>query len=171
MTGGLIHRIIEAPEPFWAKVLGEVYQSGYAISREMRGPPLSSKDGFPSESMLIDELSEKTGAPPDDVQRTVDTMIGYGLLARDDPKPGGYDTRIGLTQPGFKVAHERELTERREQTNRILAYLTGVLAFSALLGLWAPTFAFPAIIEHVVVIVLVVLILLSLGLVVKELLG
>lgn len=128
---------VKADEPYWTPILRELYQREYAIDREMRGDLPGSTDAIHFEDGLIDELSEKTGRNSAAVQRTVDTMIGYGLLEREDRSAFGLGspTEIGLTRKGFDVAHDRERSRQQERTNCLLLLFTAVLAIASILNL------------------------------------
>lgn len=144
-----------ADEPNWATVLRVMHED--KKTQESVTPD--------DEQRQVDFIAGTTDLPPDEVR----TLLQY-LNTVEVIEPAGTNVQNRgpylLTEKGFQVAfdrelkserfaHERDLTELQDRTNRALLLVTGVLALSALLGLMPITFEFPQWVELIVVGVLV----------------
>lgn len=126
-------------EPDWSQVLVTLYQEEVVWSAD---------DDIDGEH----ELVEATGLEPSELKDELAFLEQTGLVGRiqtgvkvDFPHKGTegvigipnkarrVGTHVGLTPTGFEVAHERELNQQRNRTNRVLAILTAGLFYAALI--------------------------------------
>lgn len=111
-----------AGEPNWAQVLTALYEEGMGVGV-----------GTDVEMNEIGLLEEKTGLSQGEIEDHLDFLRRTDLVAHwggEESKP--HD--IGLTSDGFRVAHERELSTRREKTNTALVIFTLALVLVGIVG-------------------------------------
>lgn len=108
-------------EPNWAQVLDVLYaESGYVDY------PEHSDHGIPEDNILL----QKTGLSKAEVKDGIDHLRRANLV-RDKRSDEGKVVGLFLEEKAYNVGHERELAKRHDRTNRVLAGLTAVLAFTA----------------------------------------
>lgn len=117
-------------EPDWAKVLSILYAEEDSIYREIKGELSESHD-----------LVTESGLETDKVEAALAFLRDQGLVetggAGHEVPEGGGEARAThieyeLTEKGFEVAHERELQNKQETQNRIVAAFTVLVGISAL---------------------------------------
>lgn len=97
---------------------------------------------------------EETGLDPDETMMNLEILKEWGLVERTptDHKnyitvPGPKDpqnTANSLTQEGFSVAHDRELSKKQNVTNKMLVIVTIGLFSAALIQALAGVYSVPA---------------------------
>jgi len=116
-------------EPDWAKVLAYLYE-------ENQTPHFRSIEGFNENSDIV----KRTGLEPKDLSETLEYLRQINLVERwtekvevEEPKTQDY---FSLTDRGFDVAHDRELTNAQHETSkrntRLSAYLVLAVITQAL---------------------------------------
>lgn len=114
-------------EPIWAQVLEAKYEG------EQRTIPTLNQ----FEDSERHPLVNSTGLIPEQVHEGLQYLEQVRLLERR--------TDDYIIKPrGFDVAHEREMAENHDNTNRALAILTGGLFFAALVQALATSMTVPS---------------------------
>jgi len=104
----------------WKRVLREIVD--YAPNRYGRG-----KGNYGEDHPLVKHLKIK----PHELMLIMSFLEDQGLIEYDKPEHNW----INLTSKGFDVATQNQTQRTTVVTNRILAFLTGVIAFSAIVQL------------------------------------
>lgn len=124
-------------EPDWAKVLHALHEGQLASK-------ISSGQSFTIYE-LLGYLKDETNLDEDEIRAALTYLSEVGLVHQfevfDEDEVQG-----ALTPEGFEVAHERELKKQQQKTNVGIAFLTMILAVTAiyevgatLIPSWAPT--------------------------------
>lgn len=124
-------------EPDWAKVLSVIYEQGGYIDSYPIGA------GTPPDTH---KLVRRSGLSPLAVDMAV-LVMREARLAVVPERAEGYPFELitevrgvdlALTQRGFEVAHERELTKRQDRTNTTLVVFTLALVLATLVEVLPP---------------------------------
>lgn len=125
-----------ADEPDWAKILRHLYTNAGGVESRMEFID-EDWDDSTKEVEQLTALEKKIGhaagieATPQQVQENLNKMERWGLAKI---LSSATEAVVSLEPPGFEVAHERELSRRREKTNSALVVFTFVLVIVGVVG-------------------------------------
>lgn len=111
---------MQESEPDWATVLRILHEEN--IGRDFTPEEHGEYDG------LVEFLSDKGGMEPDTVRESLDYLDDVDLINISEYIGNDVWDYNGLTNEGFKIAHERKLREEQVQSNRLTVALTLLLA-------------------------------------------
>lgn len=123
-------------EPDWAIILHHLYTNagGVESRREFIDEYYDDATKEVEQlSALEEEISSATEieATPQEVQDNLNKLERWGLTKTIS---SASDAVVSLEEPGFEVAHERELSKRREKTNAALVVFTLALVLVGVVG-------------------------------------
>lgn len=111
----------------WVQILDAMYDEMMVLEIDSSGEsPLNFELPRHSDDDSVTIIADLTDYGEGAVERELRALSAAGL-ATDLPGENMY----GLTETGVRVAHERQQNRQQQYTQKILSYLTGVLAVSA----------------------------------------
>lgn len=123
---------IENPNPedrLWPRILNVIYTHGGSATLSIceSGTQNWSADASPVYDCLRD-VREK------ELFRSIQLLQRAGLITHEVHQNDGFDFfMLKLTERGFEVAHERELSDRQANTNQGLAFFTLILMLATII--------------------------------------
>lgn len=115
-------------EPNWAIVLQALHEGELATGQEMG-------TGKGHTKYQIDDFSiSETGLSEGETEDALEYLDNCGLITKYEIH-SEEDSRLvgGLTEKGFDVAHERELTKSQHETSKRSARLSGLLVLAIII--------------------------------------
>jgi hypothetical protein len=122
-------------DPKWLRILKALYNGPLTVE-----PELAQGDGIEYELIgYLNQRDELSDLSEDELARSLDHLNKVGLVRASGTlgdgmvRDKGEVERIGgLTPEGFKIAHERQLAEKEQQTKESLTFFTLILGFAAI---------------------------------------
>ena len=147
-------------DPDWAKVLQYMYEKQPEI--------LYSDENPVDESHFV---ADEIDIPSENIATVFEDMRTFGLIKNgipSEPKINGKNMRkYVLTEKGFDVIHEREITKSRQETNersaRLSAYLVIGIIIQALASFTNTDGLIVSVLYSILILGLLTLVLIDLG--------
>lgn len=127
-------------EPTWAQILRVMYEE------DLEGEAVGLRMKF-SHQDVAEAFGKELNENPAKVRKTMSYMDNIGLIdgwSKEEAEKGGFvvGDNVSLTEKGFDVIHERELTKRRDRTNTTLVGFTLALVLATLVAALPATWPF-----------------------------
>lgn len=109
----------------WVKILDIMYNEMMVSEINSENSAIEFELPRHSSSDSVMELSKLTDYDQETLDRELSALAAAGLVEKIG------ENTYGLTETGIRVAHERQQNRQQQKTQKILSYLTVVLAVSA----------------------------------------